>query len=443
MSRVPRLAVGTFQPGADPQVLLWALMDALRRWGLHVQRFFSQACFAGQPPAASVSGIAVRHLDSWLMAPDVCREVFLRGADAADLSIIEGHFGARGSFGGRLDPLCEWLDLPRLAVVDVGQLAQCKLPALLQAADALLLDNVPEGQSLRWGTEFESLWRRPVLAVLESAPKPRRQLQRQLEQGRVAREAICDLSDRISKHWRPELLLELAAQRDWSDRQRSCCCRAARRRLTVAIAYDEAFHRYFPDTLDALEQLGASVVDFSPLRDECLPSGADVVYLGCGEPEHHAATLSENHCLAAALRSHLRAGRRIYAEGGGAAYLCRQMESSDGELRRMAGIFPVTARYATGTSRASMPHEATLASTTWLGTKGLRLRGYRNPLWRFEGLESLPDLADDPQGRELVVGNFQAVGSLLHLNFSAQPRLLDRFFVRDAREPQPLPHSAQ
>ncbi len=48
---------------------------------------------------------------------------------------------------------------------------------------------------------------------------------------------------------------------------------------------DDAFHCYFPDTLDLLELRGATVCDFSPLRDERLPVDTDIVYFGCGRPD--------------------------------------------------------------------------------------------------------------------------------------------------------------
>src|SRR5438445_640566 len=109
--------------------------------------------------------------------------------------------------------------------------------------------------------------------------------------------------------------------------------RPAERRtdLTVAIAYDDAFFGYCPDALDELEQRGVTVRDFSPLRDEALPADADIVYIGCGRPDLHAGELSDNFCLMLALRDHVCAGKRIYAEGGGLAYLCQQLALPSGE----------------------------------------------------------------------------------------------------------------
>src|SRR6185436_6363029 len=107
------------------------------------QTFLSRACFTPHDGAVVITGNAPRHLDSWLMTPDVCRQAFLRKAATADLSIVEGRFdqALTQTIGGSLDQLCEWLDLPRVAIVDVARLENCRLPARPNA-DALLLDRV-------------------------------------------------------------------------------------------------------------------------------------------------------------------------------------------------------------------------------------------------------------------------------------------------------------
>ena len=97
----------------------------------------------------------------------------------------------------------------------------------------------------------------------------------------------------------------------------------------MAYAYDEAFGRYFPDTIEALEALGADLIEFSPLRDESLPDRVDLVMIGCGMPDNHADELASNHSMMAALGKHVCLGRRIYSEGGGTAYLGRRMMIGD------------------------------------------------------------------------------------------------------------------
>ena len=129
MSRLPRFALGTIQPEADSRAILWSLLEALHRQGIHVQSFLSRACFPDHPGSAAITGLADRHLDSWLMSPDTCREIFLRGSAGAHLSMVAGSYYSGGP-GGRLEPLCDWLDLPRLAVLDASRIGPCRLPPL-------------------------------------------------------------------------------------------------------------------------------------------------------------------------------------------------------------------------------------------------------------------------------------------------------------------------
>jgi cobyrinic acid a,c-diamide synthase len=431
MARVSRVAVGTIQPDADLEPIVWALMEALRRSGLQVQSFHSRACFPARQAAAAVTGLTPRHLDSWLMSPEMCRDVFLRGAHAADLAVVEGQFDpamAADDGGGKLETLCQWLSLPRLVVLDAAKLCNCRLPPQPKA-EGLLLDQVADAEQLaRLSTDLESLWGVPVIGALDRSSRLSDQLIAVARGGRLSQETCRELGDQFMRYWQVGRLLELASRWEMPDvTLQQLCPEPTPSRLSLAVAYDEAFNRYFPDTLDWLELRGASVVDFSPLREESLPAGTDIVYLGCGQPERHAAALAENHCMKAALRNHLRAGRRIYAEGGGVAYLCQQMESLDGDFKRMVGIISAAARL-THSPLPPRPVEVTLARPNWLADKGERLRGYLGSHWELEPIGELRGSVVQPDYARAILGPFQAVGSLLHLNFAAQPDFLRRFF---------------
>jgi cobyrinic acid a,c-diamide synthase len=439
MSRVPRVAVGTIQPEAESAPILWGLMEALRQTGAQVQSFLSRACFPRYQAAVAVTGMAPRHLDSWLMSPDLCRELFLQGTQAADMAVVEGTFDtAIGTedAGGRLEPLCRWLNLPRLAVLDAAGIDHCGLPDPPEQIDGVLLDRVVDERHLaKLATDLEVLWGVPVVGALERLARLRRRIET-VPRGDPPPRRLCrELGDRFARYWQPDRIWELARAREFPGcpAARGSVARAASE-LTIAIAYDEAFNCYFPATLDLLELSGASMMDFSPLHDEHLPPGTDIVYFGCGHPERRAATLSENHCMKAALRSHLAAGGRIYGEGSGAAYLCHQMETPEGEMKRMVGILPAAARLKAVPSPPT-PEEVTLSRPTWLGKPGARLRGYRNPNWDLEPLGDVVSFAEEEKHHLDLIGSFRAVGSLLHLNFAVQSELLRHFFHPEVPEP--------
>lgn len=364
------------------------------------------------------------------MTPEACRALFVYGSRAADLALVHGPLSSSEEDGGQIGPLCEWLDLPRLIVVDVNRLETCRLPQLPPDADGLLLEGVRDDRhAARVATNLEAFLRLPVVGVLDAMPELRAELSRLPAGERVPAALLRQLGDRLTRWWRPEKILQLAARRPFPAPMASWLPGGFSRqcKLTVGIAYDEAFHCYFPDTFDLLELQGASVIDFSPLRDEHLPSQADVLVIGCGCPDRYARLLSENHCMMAALRSHVRAGRRIYAEGGGIAYLCRQIEVRRGEFRPMAGILPAVARRV-AEPPPPVPAEVRLARPAWLGPVGTLLRGYSIPHWQFvpHGTSPTGGIHQPLDGH--VLGDFQVVGSPLHLHFAANPCYFKHFF---------------
>ncbi len=111
----------------------------------------------------------------------------------------------------------------------------------------------------------------------------------------------------------------------------------------VAVARDSAFCFYYADTLDLLEELGASIVEFSPLEDEALPQDADALYLGGGYPELHAAELSQNATMRASIRQKVMGGMPVIAECGGFLYLHDALEDDKGQEYPMVGLFNGTA----------------------------------------------------------------------------------------------------
>lgn len=441
MQPLPRLAVGGVHPQADGRPITWALLGALSAYG-QVQHFRSQAQLCLVDGARSATGLATRQLDSWLMSAEHCRWLFHRAMHSADLAIISGHFQAAlpapPQPGGRLDVLCQWLDLPRVAVLDARSLGSCQLPARPSHVQGLLIDRVAGAEEfVRLQVTLESLWGIPVLGGLESLPRVRDQLAALPCDSVVPEELNVELLRSFLRFGRLEALLDLAASRPLPASP-PCSLRPPARSagLTVAVAYDDVFGGYFADTLELLEAHGATVVDFSPLRDE-EPPEADVIYFGCGHPELFAEQLAENHCMSLALRRRLCAGTRMFAEGGGMAYLCQQLQMPCGQLYPMVGVLPAVARMAAQPMPLE-PMELTLSRGTWIGGAGTRLRGYRNPNWQLEPAGALIGCAGEGGQRRDVVGRYLAVATNLQLHFAAQPHLMQRFFKPHAAAAQQL-----
>lgn len=106
----------------------------------------------------------------------------------------------------------------------------------------------------------------------------------------------------------------------------------------IAVARDKAFCFYYADSLRVLEDLGAELVDFSPMTDRTLPEQAQGLYLGGGYPELYARELAENETMRRAIHDAVSAGLPTVAECGGFLYLHRTLRDGNGSSWPMAGV---------------------------------------------------------------------------------------------------------
>jgi cobyrinic acid a,c-diamide synthase len=398
--------------------------------------FRSSCSFATHDPSQTLLGRSSRHLDSWAMSRSDAICALARAAGDRETAIVEGSFDAALPVSepvsvphSSLDLLGDWLDLPRVAIVDIRRLSVCGRLLRPRRLEALLLDGVADAQQAAyWQTTLESLWRAPVLGWLDEAA-PLRALCAALPAGSNPSRELCEaLGRRILPTLRIEKLRALARRAPpLAVEPDAWLLGASQRRFRVAIAYDHSYCGYYPETLDLLEAAGAELCDFSPLRSESLPEGADVVYFGCGHPERDPQQLAKNHCLKQSLRCFAARGGRIYAEGSGLAYLCREITFSDGRTVPMTGLLPATARSLPATQDPE-PTEVVFGANSWLVPAHVSLRGYRHTGWQIEPRGPMITYAQDARQRLDVLGRGNVIGSRVLVNLAANRHLLRRFF---------------
>jgi cobyrinic acid a,c-diamide synthase len=105
--------------------------------------------------------------------------------------------------------------------------------------------------------------------------------------------------------------------------------------IRIAVAKDNAFCFYYEDSLEAMTEMGAELIEFSPLNDERLPENIHGLYLGGGYPELYTEKLSKNTSMLASIGGALENGLPCIAECGGFMYLTEAI----GE-QTMAGYLP-------------------------------------------------------------------------------------------------------
>jgi cobyrinic acid a,c-diamide synthase len=292
----------------------------------------------------------------------------------------------------------------------------------------LFLDRVRDvADGIRWQTWLEAYYNVPVLGYLNRATKLRSVLGAR-EAGSPCRELCRALGERLEPSLRLDRFLQVVHSRPWQASQSRLFARQdSDDSIRVAVAFDEAFQGYFADRLDLLEARGAKICDFSPLRSESLPWDTDIVYLAGTRTEQFAEALAKNICLRQSLRTFVAQGGRVYAEGGGLAYLCERMVLADGRQFPMVGLLPAIA-VAKPTTTGVSPVELTFGAPNWLGVAGTRLRGYADGNWDVVPGPDFQTFAQEEEHRYDFVGDARVLGSRLQVDFAAQPQLVASFF---------------
>ena len=89
---------------------------------------------------------------------------------------------------------------------------------------------------------------------------------------------------------------------------------------------------------ELLKKMGAELIEFSPIHDKKLPSGADGLLLYGGYPELTARQLSQNVQMRKSIKEAIVSGMPCMAECGGFMYLHETMEDMDGQEWPMTGV---------------------------------------------------------------------------------------------------------
>lgn len=463
---IPRLIIAGTGSGVGKTSLSLALVRALVRRGLRVQTFKVGPDFLDPTHLALVSGRTCYNLDSWMCTEDYVRRLFHRVTASADIAVIEGVMGlfdgaAPDTSSGSTAEIARWLKTPVLLVVDARGAAR-SVGAVIKGFDTFEADIRIAGViANRVGSPRHADWLAdtassaalpPVLGCLpdKALPSlPSRHLGLVTADKATLSPVLLDsLADAIEKHIDMEAILSLARNAPPLPAPATATPSRqsphANRTVTVGMAFDAAFHFYYPANLECLEAQGARLVRFSPINDKRLPESLDALYLGGGYPEEFADALAGNAGMLDSIRQFAAAGGAIYAECGGLMMLSQSIETLDGIIHPMAGLLPFRTRMCA--RRQSLGYtEVILNGDTMWGTAGSRLRGHEFHYSQI--VESPADKAWSPayqvqyrrDATPVLAGvqNGRIMAGYVHLYFAAYPDAVRAFlnFARNGKIP--------
>lgn len=446
--KLPRIVVAAVSSGGGKTTVVTGLLSALRQKGLKVQSYKVGPDYIDPGYHRLASGYPAHNLDSWLMPEDKLREIFIRTSKEADISVVEGVMGLYD--GGRSGvsstaEIAKLLDAPVVLVIDAKSMGASAAAIALgfreydpqvKLAGVILNRLGSDTHRLMIEKAMQEIGI-PVLGAIkrdDSLAMPERHLgllpveenQRELEAVEAIGRAVVSQTDLVSII----RLADKAGEMELADDSNAVT--EDDKIVTIAVARDDAFSFYYPESLRILEKSGARIILFSPLKDKKLPF-CDGVILGGGFPEMFAEALRCNYTMLESIKNAAESGMPIYSECGGFMYLTQAMIDFDGIEHTMAGVLPCRVQMNKKLQMVGYV-SVEMNTDTVLGPKGTRLHGHE---FHFSS-EIIPE--KDCRDRAFTFTRmrnnavYQAgyawknvLGSYLHLHFAGCPEAADYF----------------
>ncbi|MEZ2575993.1 cobyrinate a,c-diamide synthase [Buttiauxella ferragutiae] len=434
--------------GCGKTTVTLGLLRAFMQRNLRVQPFKIGPDYLDSGWHSAVSGIASRNLDAFMLPTSTLNGLFAKQMQHADVAVIEGVMGLYDGYG--TDPnycssaaMAKQLGCPVVLLVD-GKAVSTSIAATVMGFQrfdptlniaGVILNRVNSDSHYQLLADaitrycgLPVLGRLPVMADVEL---PSRHLGLVPAQEHSPQDEHWQrLAQQIEETVNLDHLLALSRLNTLPQGAAPAIADAALADgLTLALAEDEAFNFYYPDNLEMLEHAGVKIQRFSPLHDAKIPD-CQMIWLGGGYPEVHAAKLAANSRMRESLQAAHQQHIPLYAECGGLMYLGETLTDSEGETHAMCGVLPGHSQMGQHLTRFGYC-EATAVQNTLLAKKGETLRGHEFHYSDFNG--PLPAALDCCKWRDgVAVSRWQGgvqqqatFASYLHVHFAQRANLLN------------------
>jgi cobyrinic acid a,c-diamide synthase len=383
--------------------------------------------------------------------------LFNRTTQEADMAVVEGVMGLfdgsdpATSEGSTAEIAC-WLDAPVLLVVNVHGMARSLAAIVKGCAEfdrrlkivGVIANRCGSDHHKNWlAQSLESASLPPLLGAIPrgSLPAlPSRHLGLvTADPENLSPGILEELAHAFETHVAIDAILKIAKDTEaFSVTEMASEGKLHRKRISIGVAHDRAFHFYYPDNLDELKSRGCDLVRFSPLDGRELPEGLDGLYLGGGYPEVFAEALANNREMMEAIREFARRGLPVYAECGGLMYLTQGIETAHQKRFPMVGLLPIWSRMLDRLKSLGYV-EVTLTRNSLWGDRGAAIRGHEfhyseligDPLG--DGLWTSAYHLRHRRSKDPVAEGFQQgriLASYVHIHWASQPQAMETFIAR-------------
>ena len=353
----PRVMFAATRSGSGKTTVTCGVLAALKKQNIKVQAYKCGPDYIDPMFHRTVLGIDTGNLDTFFADADAIGRILARDTKDAELIVMEGVMGYYDGVGGATTmassyELSKVTKTPVVLIVDAKG-ASVTLAAIIRGIMEYKKDSRIVGVILnRVSPMFYSRIKHvietecgiPVLGYLPedaSFAVPSRHLGLlQPDEMQKQRDWVETVAKAARKTIDIDGILEIAAQAEMLQIQKATGETEKSKfpaGYRIGVARDAAFSFYYRENLRMLEDMGATLVYFSPLTDAHVSEG-DALIFGGGYPELYAKQLYENQSMRASVWQALEAGMPCHAECGGFLYLGKSLADAEGNVYEMVGF---------------------------------------------------------------------------------------------------------
>ncbi len=390
MNNTPRIYIAAIKKSSGKTTITIGLNRIFKEMKLTVQPFKKGPDFIDPIWHTQAAKRPCRNLDFFFLKKEELLKYFTEKSKGSDIVVIEGNHGLfddiKPEGGTDNASLAKLTKTPVILVLDVKEMGRSVVPIIIGCQEfdkdlkisGIILNKVQnERQKNKIVAAIKKYTKLPVVGAIpeyEGIGITQRHLGLSATMKQPEREAtISNIAAYIKKFLKIKEILKIAQSSEALPNSENQKPEKKRKYpVKIAIAFDEAFNFYYPDNLEQLESMGATLHYFSPLRDK-LPE-SDGIYIGGGFPELFLKELEENSCLGKSLKTAIQNCKPVYAECGGLIFLVNKV-FYEGKEANMIGAINSTVIF----QKKPVGHGYTLLKSKingWWSHSGKALKGH-------------------------------------------------------------------
>lgn len=395
-ARIPRVLLAAPASGSGKTTITCGIIRALTNRGLILSSFKCGPDYIDPMFHTRALGVKSRNLDLFFNDENTVRYLLAKNAAETEISIVEGVMGYYDGLAGK-DYTASSYDLSRKTKTPTILILDCKGKSLSILAEIYGFLNMEKDSNIKGvilnrispmiyeeiktlieeRLEIEVVGYVPVLKKEYALQSRHLGLITADEIGNLD-EMLNSLADELEKTIDLDLLIKMA--KEAVDIKYEPVEIKKGEPFKLAFAQDKAFCFYYEDNLQMLREMGAEIIEFSPLCDDKLPEGISAIYLGGGYPELYLEKLSQNKTMILDIRKKLESGMPLIAECGGFMYLHESVEDENKKAYETVGFIKGKSTYEGKLVRFGyIDIEANEDNV--FGPKGTRLKAHEFHYW--------------------------------------------------------------